>query len=150
MDDGSRMRREAAEKAAGPEGRTYSISDLSQEFGITPRALRFYETHGLLNPRRLGQRRIYSRRDRTRLKLTMRGKRLGMTLAEIRELFDLYDEAHGEQRQMQRYLDILADRRRALEQQRRDVDEALAELEASEQECRRILAAQKASRGTPS
>lgn len=145
MEDGSQMTGEVAGPQTAQEGRTYSIGDLSREFGVTTRALRFYESHGLLDPRRVGQRRIYSRRDRTRLKLTMRGKRLGMTLAEIRELFDLYDEAHGEQRQMQRYLDILAERRRALEQQRRDVDEALAELAESEQECRRILARQRSA-----
>lgn len=142
MEDVSRGRGGSSGKAET----TYSIGELAEAFGVTRRTLRFYESHGLLNPRRERQRRIYSRRDRTRLKLIMRGKRLGMSLAEIRELFDLYDEAHGEQRQMQRYLDILAERRRALEQQRRDVEEALAELEASEAECRRILAGKQPAR----
>lgn len=122
---------------------TYTITELAREFGVTTRAIRFYESHGLLNPRRDGQKRIYSRRDRTRLNLTLRGKRLGMSLSEIRELFDLYDEAHGEQRQLERYLKILGERRQALEQQRKDLDDALAELEDSERRCRDILAEQE-------
>ena len=118
---------------------TYSISDLAREFGITTRAIRFYENRGLLNPRREGQKRIYSRRDRTRLKLTLRGKRLGMTLAEIKEVFDLYDVAHGEERQLERYLEILDEKRRLFLQQRKDLEEALGELEDSMSRCRRIL-----------
>ncbi|MGD8429888.1 MAG: MerR family DNA-binding transcriptional regulator [Ectothiorhodospiraceae bacterium] len=121
------------------KGSTYSISDLAREFDITTRAIRFYENRGLLSPRRDGQRRIYSQRDRTRLKLTLRGKRLGMTLAEIKEVFDLYDMAHGEERQLERYVEILQEKREALAQQRRDVEEALQELEDSERRCRLLL-----------
>lgn len=124
-------------------GATFTISDLAREFGVTTRTIRFYESHGLLNPRRDGQKRIYSRRDRTRLILTLRGKRLGMKLSEVRELFDLYDQAHGEQRQLERYLKILGERREALKRQRRDLDDALAELEDSERRCREILAEQR-------
>lgn len=120
-------------------GTTYTISELAREFGVTTRAIRFYENRGLLAPRREGQKRIYNRRDRTRLKLTLRGKRLGMTLAEIKEVFDLYDMAHGEQRQLQRYLEILQRKRDMLLQQRQDLEEALSELEESARRCRVIL-----------
>ena len=77
------------------ESRTFSISELAREFDVTTRSIRFYEDQGLLNPTRQGQTRIYSRQDRVRLKLTLRGKRLGFSLAEIRELFDLYDAEIG-------------------------------------------------------
>lgn len=122
---------------------TYTISELSQEFGVTTRAIRFYESSGLLAPEREGQRRIYSRRDRTRLKLTLRGRRIGMSLAEIREVFDLYDMAHGEERQLERYLAILEEKRVALQQQLQDVKDVMAELEESAEHCRAILAARR-------
>lgn len=129
-----------ARNVASPDnGTSYGISELAREFGITPRAIRFYENRGLLAPRREGQRRIYSRRDRTRLKLTLRGKRIGMTLAEIKEVFDLYDMAHGEERQLERYLEILQEKREALLRQRQDLDDALAELEESARRCRQVL-----------
>ena len=128
--------RETADK-----GRTYTISELAKEFGVTTRAIRFYENQGLLTPRREGQRRIYSRRDRTRLKLTLRGRRIGMTLAEIQEVFDLYDSsANGETRQLERYLRILEEKREALLRQRQDLDDALHELEKSAASCRTRLA----------
>ena len=128
--------RETADK-----GRIYTISELAKEFGVTTRAIRFYENQGLLAPRREGQRRIYSRRDRTRLKLTLRGRRIGMTLAEIQEVFDLYDSsANGETRQLERYLRILEEKREALLCQRQDLDDALHELEESAQSCRTLLA----------
>ncbi len=120
-------------------GTTYTISQLAREFGVTTRAIRFYENRGLLAPRREGQKRIYSRRDRTRLKLTLRGKRLGMTLAEIKEVFDLYDMAHGEERQLERYLEILQQKRAMLLQQRQDLEDAIRELEESMGHCRNIL-----------
>lgn len=128
--------------AESDKGVTFTIRELAKEFDVTTRTIRFYESHGLLNPRRDGQKRIYSRRDRTRLMLTLRGKRLGMTLAEIREVFDLYDQAHGEQRQLERYLKILAERREALHRQRKDLDDALEELEESERRCREVLSQQ--------
>lgn len=130
---------QVSERSSHHNATTYSISELAREFGITTRAIRFYENRGLLNPRREGQKRIYSRRDRTRLKLTLRGKRLGMTLAEIKEVFDLYDVAHGEERQLERYLEILDEKRRLFLQQRKDLEEALGELEDSMGRCRRIL-----------
>lgn len=117
----------------------YTISELAREFDVTTRTLRFYETVGLLAPTREGQKRYYSRRDRTRLKLVLRGKRLGMTLAEVKEMFDLYDSAQGEVGQLKRYLDILQDKREQLLSQQHDLQEALQELEMNERRCRAIL-----------
>lgn len=122
-----------------PDDTTYSISELAAEFAVTPRAIRFYEDQGLISPRRLRQRRIYSRRDRARLRLTLRGKRLGMTLAEIRELFELYELAHGEELQLRRYLDILKEKRAKLLRQREDLEETLREVMESERRCQEIL-----------
>src|SRR5437868_14172841 len=100
----------------------YSISELAREFDVTPRAIRFYEDQGLLAPRRDGQRRIYTPRDRTRLKLTLRGKRLGLTLSEIRELIDMYEPGRDERPQLERFLAVLQARNDSLEQQRADSD----------------------------
>src|SRR3981081_772005 len=80
----------------------FSISELAREFDVTPRAIRFYEAEGLISPRRDGQRRIYAPRDRTRLKLTLRGKRLGLTLSEIRELIDMYEPGRDARAQLER------------------------------------------------
>src|SRR5512147_2029950 len=96
----------------------YSIGELAAEFDVTPRAIRFYETEGLLAPRREGQRRIYTPRDRTRLKLTLRGKRLGLTLSEIRELIEMYEPGRDERPQLERFLAVLDAHKRRLEQQR--------------------------------
>ncbi len=110
-------------------GRTFSIGELAGEFEITSRALRLYEEEGLLAPLRDGTRRIYSESNRTRLRLILRGKRLGWSLSEIKELFDLYDSSHGEEAQLELMLDKLRQRRETLEAQRRDIDHALEELE---------------------
>lgn len=118
----------------------YTISELAREYEVTTRTLRFYETVGLLAPARQGQKRFYNRRDHTRLKLTLRGKRLGMTLAEIKEVFDLYDSSHGEAGQLKRYLDILDEKREELLRKRQDVEDALEELANSERRCRAELA----------
>ncbi len=109
--------------------RTYSIGELAGEFGITSRTLRLYEEQGLLDPKREGTRRIYSERNRVRLRLILRGKRLGWSLSEIRESFDLYDSDHGEEAQLELMLEKLARRRETLEEQRRDIDNALQDLE---------------------
>lgn len=122
-----------------PETATYSISDLAREFDVTTRAIRFYEDQGLLNPRREGRRRIYNKRDRTRLKLILRGKRLGMTLGETRELFDLFDSSRGEEMQLRQFLCILNDRRAILEQQQRDIEAVLHEIDSAKAECERLL-----------
>ncbi|TXF12633.1 MerR family transcriptional regulator [Pelomicrobium methylotrophicum] len=118
---------------------TYTITELAREFDVTTRTIRFYEDQGLLNPSRNGRRRVYSHRDRVRLKLTLRGKRLGFSLSEIKELFDLYDSARGEIAQLEQFLIILGKRRAALEQQRQDIDAMLAEIAAFEKQCRRML-----------
>ena len=122
---------------------TYTISELAREFGVTPRAIRFYEDQGLLSPARGGSGgrvRLYAARDRTRLKLTLRGKRLGLALAEIRDLVDMYDTPKDSGAQMQRFLAVLAQHRVTLEQQREDIRVALAEIELHEAECKRLLA----------
>ncbi len=122
-----------------PKVTTYSITDLANEFSVTTRAIRFYEDQGLLNPQRDGRRRVYSRRDRTRLKLILRGKRLGMTLGEVRELFDMFDTARDEEKQLQRFLNILRERRQILEQQQRDIVAVMNEIDTATAECMRLL-----------
>ena len=117
----------------------FSISELSREFEITPRAIRFYEDHGLLAPRRDGQRRIYSPRDRTRLKLTLRGKRLGLTLSEIRELIDMYEPGRDQRPQLERFLAVLESHRSSLLQQRKDIEAQLAEIQSFEKKVRNRL-----------
>ncbi len=117
----------------------FSIGELATEFDVTPRAIRFYEDHGLLSPKRAGQRRIYSPRDRTRLKLTLRGKRLGLTLSEIRELIDMYEPGRDERPQLKRFLAVPEAHKASLLQQRRDIEAQLTELEAFEKKIRRQL-----------
>src|SRR5207342_3450292 len=98
-----------------------------------------YEDQGLLAPRRDGQRRIYTPRDRTRLKLTLRGKRLGLSLSQVRELIDMYESPKDATAQARRFLAVLAQHRAALEQQREDIQVTLAEISQHETECQRIL-----------
>jgi len=117
----------------------FSIGELATEFDVTPRAIRFYEDHGLLAPRRDGQRRIYSPRDRTRLKLTLRGKRLGLTLSEIRELVDMYEPGRDERPQLKRFLAVMRSHKASLLQQRADIEAQLAELEVFEKKIRKQL-----------
>jgi DNA-binding transcriptional MerR regulator len=117
----------------------YSISELSREFEITPRAIRFYEDQGLLAPRRDGQRRIYTPRDRTRLRLTLRGKRLGLTLSEIRELIDMYEPGRDERPQLERFLAVLESHKASLLQQRADIEAQLAEILSSEKRIKKRL-----------
>jgi DNA-binding transcriptional MerR regulator len=118
---------------------SFTISELSREFGVTLRALRFYEDQRLLNPRRQGKNRLYSKRDRVRLRLTLRGRRLGLTISEIRELFELYDSAHDEQAQLSQFLAILEKRKAQLEQKREDIDVMLSEINSFEKQCRALL-----------
>jgi len=106
----------------------FTISDLSAEFGVTARALRFYEDEGLISPERRGTQRIYSHRDRARLAWILRGKRVGFSLTEIRELIDLYDVGDGRRTQRQRTIDRCKERVDLLHHQKRDIDAALAEL----------------------
>ncbi|WP_296933601.1 MerR family DNA-binding transcriptional regulator [uncultured Marinobacter sp.] len=123
------------------EKRTFSISELSQEFDVTTRSIRFYEDQGLLKPRRRGQTRIFSTKDRVRLKLILRGKRMGFTLAETRELFDLWDETlTGNEKQLLKMLEILEGRKAMLEQQKNDIAQAEMEIDTAEARCREALA----------
>lgn len=108
--------------------RTYSISELAREFGVTARALRFYEDKDLLHPARDGMTRVYSTRDRARLKLILQGKRVGLPLADIREILDLYGLGDGERAQMRLSLAKFREQAARLEAQRHDIDHALEEL----------------------
>jgi DNA-binding transcriptional MerR regulator len=117
----------------------FSISELAREFDVTPRAIRFYEAEGLISPRRDGQRRIYTPRDRTRLKLTLRGKRLGLTLSEIRELIDMYEPGRDERPQLERFRQVLEAHRRSLLQQRADLEAQLAEIATFEKRVQKQL-----------
>lgn len=121
---------------------TYSIGELAREFGVTPRTIRFYEDQGLLAPRRVGagaRQRSYSGRDRTRLKLTLRGKRLGLALSEIRDLIDMYDSPADTAAQLTRFLEVLGRHRHSLEQQLSDLHETLAEIRSHEARARQLL-----------
>ena len=123
---------------------TYTITELAREFDITPRAIRFYEDQGLLAPSREGaggRNRVYTPRDRTRLKLTLRGKRIGLSLSEIKSLVDMYESPKDTEAQMNRFLGVLAQHRENLEQQREDIEMSLQEIATHEEECRRLLAA---------
>ncbi len=118
---------------------TFTITELADEFALTTRAIRFYEDQGLLSPERRGTRRIYTLRERVRLKLILRGKRLGMSLADIAEILDLYDVGDSERPQLLKFLEVLAARRTLLEQQREDIDVVLEEIGAIERDCRKRL-----------
>jgi DNA-binding transcriptional MerR regulator len=119
--------------------RTWTISELAAEFETTLRTIRFYEDQGLLTPERVGTTRVFHDRDRVRLQLILRGKRLGFTLAEIAHVLGLYDKTPGERGQLEFLIADIGKRRSALLQKRRDLDEALAELTALEQRCRADL-----------
>ncbi|WP_295693555.1 MerR family DNA-binding transcriptional regulator [Lapillicoccus sp.] len=121
-------------------GTTWTIAEIADDFDITHRTVRHYEELGLLSPERRGTQRVYHRRDRTRLNLILRGKRLGFPLEEIRTIIDLYDAPRGRSSQLEYVLGQIDDRRTDLEQRRRDLDEALAELATFEERCRADLA----------
>jgi DNA-binding transcriptional MerR regulator len=121
---------------------TYTISDLAREFDLTTRAMRFYEDMGLLQPERSGpggRNRVYSARDRTRLKLTLRAKRLGLSLTEAREIIDMYDSPRDTGPQLRRFLAVLAEHRRQLEEQMADLQANLDEVKVHEKEARALL-----------
>ena len=119
---------------------TFTIGELAREFDLTTRAIRFYEDCGLITPQRSGRNRVYTPRDRTRLKLTLRGKRLGLTLAEVKELVDMYESPRDTQPQLKKFLVVLATHREQLEQQMADLHATLDEVRAQEKEARRLLA----------
>jgi DNA-binding transcriptional MerR regulator len=119
---------------------TYSIGDLAREFDITTRSIRFYEDQGLLTPTRQGQTRLYTNKDRVRLKLILRGKRLGFSLAETKRLFDLYDLENSSARQLYTVFELIAEKRLSLQQQLEDIKVLLVELNNLEERCRDELA----------
>ena len=118
---------------------TFTIGELAREFDLTTRAIRFYEDCGLLTPQRSGRNRVYTARDRTRLKLTLRGKRLGLTLAEVKELVDMYESPRDTQAQLKKFLVVLGEHRAQLEQQMADLHVTLDEVRSHEKEARRLL-----------
>ena len=122
-----------------PAARPIRIGELAREFDLTTRAIRFYEDCGLLAPQRSGRTRVYSARDRTRLKLTLRGKRLGLTLAQVKELVDMYESPRDSAPQLRKFLAVLALHRAELEQRLADLSATLAEVRAQEKQAQRLL-----------
>ncbi|MBO9515971.1 MAG: MerR family DNA-binding transcriptional regulator [Variovorax sp.] len=118
---------------------TFTIGELAKEFDLTTRAIRFYEDMGLLAPQRAGLQRIYSARDRTRLTLTLRAKRLGLTLTEVKEILDMYDSPRDTAAQLQRFLGVLGNHRQQLEAQLSDLQANLEEIRAQEKKARAAL-----------
>ena len=131
------MTQDAVDGAAG--GGTWTIADLADEFSVTLRTIRHYEDLGLLSPERRGTVRVFHNRDRVRLALILRGRRLGFSLDEIATIVNMYDEQPGEEGQLRYLLEQIERRRSDLEQRRRDIDETLAELDEVEQRCREDL-----------
>jgi len=127
--------------------RTWTIGELAREYGVTLRTIRFYEDQGLLSPERQGLTRIFHDRDRVRLQLIIRGRRLGFTLDEIAHVINMYDETPGEAGQLEFLINDIGRRRAALLQKRRDLDESLAELDQLEARCRQDLRALRRSVG---
>src|SRR5882757_4893883 len=126
----SMPRRQVPTEAAVPS--SYGIAELARELDVTTRTIRFYEAEGLIAPKRQGQRRVFTPRDRVRLKLILRGKRLGFSLSEIREIIDLYDRAPGEVGQLRFFVGKIRERRAELERQRGDIADTLHELADAE------------------
>jgi DNA-binding transcriptional MerR regulator len=114
---------------------TFSMTQLAREFDLTSRAIRYYEQEGLIAPSRRGRTRVFSLRDRTRLRLIQRGRRLGFSIAEIREILNLYDDRDGERGQLVHFVRKIRERRASLEVQRRDIDAILEELDRLETAC---------------
>ena len=135
-----------AQASLAGAGTTYTIGELAREFDLTTRAIRFYEDCGLITPQRQGRNRVYTARDRTRLKLTLRGKRLGLTLAEVKELVDMYESPRDTQPQLKKFLVVLAAHRAQLEQQMADLQITLEEVRSHEKEARKLLADGKGGR----
>ncbi len=134
------LRLDRAPAKPGPApGATFTIGELAREFGLTTRAIRFYEDCGLLAPERAGKNRVYTARDRARLTLTLRGKRLGLKLAEVKELVDMYDAQRDSQVQLRRFVDVLARQRAQLEARLADLRSTLDEVLVQEAAARRML-----------
>lgn len=118
---------------------TYTISDLARELDVTTRTIRFYEEQGMLAPERRGQERVYQPRDKVALKLILRGKRIGFSLAECKELIDLYEPSGGNRMQLENFLEKITQRRVQLEQQLLDIRQMQLELDTAEERCRAAL-----------
>jgi DNA-binding transcriptional MerR regulator len=134
--------RKPATKAAA--AKSFTITELAAEFDVTPRAIRFYEDVGLLEPQRAGRNRVYSQRERTRLKLTLRGKRLGLSLQEIKQLVDMYDSPSDTAPQLEAFLSVLRSHRKQIELQLEDIRVTLEEIDQHEERCKRLLEAANA------
>ncbi len=128
--------------------RTYSISELAREFDITTRTIRFYEERGFIAPRRIGQQRRYSNADRVRIKLILRGKRIGLSLAESVEIIDMYDPSGSNAAQLQTLIERIAARREQMIRQREDIDDMLESLNDTESLCRSALAEKRSATGS--
>ena len=133
-------RSKTAPRTVNRDSKTFTITELAQEFDVTPRAIRFYEDVGLLEPARAGRNRVYTQRDRTRLKLTLRGKRLGLSLQEVKQLVDMYESPADTAPQLQAFLGVLQEHRMQLEQQLEDIEVTLSEITQHEDRCKRLLA----------
>ena len=134
--------------AAKGAAKSFTITELAAEFDVTPRAIRFYEDVGLLEPQRAGRNRVYSQRERTRLKLTLRGKRLGLSLQEIKQLVDMYDSPSDTAPQLEAFLSVLRSHRKQIELQLDDIRVTLEEIAQHEARCVRLLEAAAGSAGT--
>lgn len=119
---------------------TYTISELAREFGVTTRTIRFYEEKGLVSPRREGQKRLYTPADRVRIKLILRGKRIGLSLDESVEVIDMYDPEHNNTEQLNSLIKRVQEKRERLLQQQRDIQEMLRGLDEVQSLCERSLA----------
>lgn len=139
----STANRNKAPKTAAAKGsaKSFTITELAAEFDVTPRAIRFYEDVGLLEPQRAGRNRVYSQRERTRLKLTLRGKRLGLSLQEIKQLVDMYDSPSDTAPQLEAFLAVLRNHRKQIELQLEDIRVTLEEIAQHEARCERLLEA---------
>jgi DNA-binding transcriptional MerR regulator len=125
----------------------YTIGELSREFGVTLRTLRFYEDKGIVSPKRQGMTRIYSRRDRARLKLALLGKKIGFSLIEIKEMLDLYDLRDGQETQLRFVLEKFNDQAEILSRQKEEIEQALEELHRTTETVRSLLRARQAEDG---
>ena len=121
----------------------YSISELAQAFEVTPRSIRFYEEKGLLKPKRNGSNRIYSEADKVKLKLILRGKRLGFSLVESKDIIEMYQPKQNNDKQLQTLIQKIRDKRRQLQQQLQDIETMMLELNDAEQQCLQSLATAK-------
>ncbi|RUO25376.1 MerR family transcriptional regulator [Aliidiomarina minuta] len=133
------MNNQTTTPLATPKAVTFTIGELAREFDITTRSIRFYEDQGLLAPQRQGQNRIYNGKDKVRLKLILRGKRLGFTLAETRRLFELYDRDQSSENQLKTMLGLIEEKKTTLQQQMEDIKVLLHELVSVEQRCQAEL-----------